>query len=276
MSKSTVILGKAGTGKTFVAAHLAMSLGYLGEKTLLVGCDQKQDTVRALSGEHRASLMEAIERADFETEQVDVSKITVSISDYVDVLELGPSQLIVGHYGSVFESALQLFRAQQVLERYDQLVFDVSEERFDSAFAPLFRWVDSAIAVSDDSAESLFVLNRLLRASLIGYAEYQYPMRVLGAINNRSLGQTAFSNYVEKTQCFALMTVPQESAFANLRQCHKSLFALEKPSREQDQAITDFINVANLMRANPLNLVPVSPLPDEEIWRLESPVSIAN
>ena len=40
MTRTLAILGKGGVGKTFVAAHVAMSLGYMGLKTLLVGCDQ--------------------------------------------------------------------------------------------------------------------------------------------------------------------------------------------------------------------------------------------
>ena len=70
MSKSTAILGKAGVGKTFLAAHLGMAFGYLGDKTLVVGCDQKRDTMRALSGEVRPSLMETLEASNFAYDQV--------------------------------------------------------------------------------------------------------------------------------------------------------------------------------------------------------------
>lgn len=276
MSKSSVVIGKSGTGKTFVAAHLAMALGYLGQRTLLVGCDQKQDARRALSAEARPSLMEAVERAGFDYEQVHLDEVTAAVNAYVDVMELGPSQLIVGHYGSVLDEAFHLFTVRRLLEQYDQIVLDVSEERFDSAFAPLFRWVESAVAVSDDSAESLFVLNRLLRASLIGYYEFKFPLRIVGVVHNRTRQEHAFRRYIERTQCFPLMTIPEEEGLGHLRHFHKTLFGLKKPSREQDRMITDFVKVADLLRANPLNLVPLSPLPDEEVWQLEPPVTFPN
>jgi len=54
-AKTTAVLGKGGAGKTFVAAHLAMAFSYSGSRTLVVGCDQKRDTQRALCESTRPS-----------------------------------------------------------------------------------------------------------------------------------------------------------------------------------------------------------------------------
>ncbi len=269
MSKSTAIVGKSGTGKTFVAAHVAKSLTRLGARTLLVGCDQKRDTHRAVSGESQPSLMEVLELAGYDYEAVRLSDSTITTPDGLDVLELGPSQLIVGHYGAVLEDALHLFALHGVPERYDHIVWDISDDRFDSAFAPLFRWVDTAIAVTDEAAGSLFVLNRMLRAMLIGYSEYQFTLRILGVIHNRSVDRRPFDKYVTRTQLFPLLSIPAQASLARMHLQHATLFDLRKPSEEQVRLRADFVKVAELLLGNPFNVNPPVPLPDEDIWGLE-------
>jgi nitrogenase subunit NifH len=270
MSKSTAIVGKSGTGKTFVAAHVAKALTHLGARTLLVGCDQKRDTHRAVSAEARPSLMEALELAGYDYEAVDLAQSTVSTRDGLDALELGPSQLIVGHYGAVLDDALHLFALHGIPERYDHIVWDISDDRFDSAFAPLFRWVDAAIAVTDEAVGSLFVLNRMLRAMLIGYSEYQFTARILGVIHNRSVDRRPFDKYVSQTHLFPLLSVPADAALARMHLLHATLFDLHKPSEEQVRLRSDFVKVAELLLGNPFTVNPPVPLPDEDIWRLEA------
>ncbi len=274
MSKSTVILGKGGVGKTFVAAHVAMALGYLGEKTLVVGCDQKQDTVRALSPAAGPSLMEALESAGYDHERVDLAALTTTVSPYVDSIELGPSQLLVGQYAGVLDEANHFFRAHNVLSPYSHVVYDLSEERFDATCVALFRRAECALAVTDDTPESLFVLNRLLRAVLIGSYEFKFPLRVIGAINNRSLDPLPFDRYTERTRCFPLLRIPESADLAHLRPFHRTLFALNTLAEPFAQVLDGFIKIAELLRGEPFNLNPMVPLENEEIWKLARPVSL--
>ncbi len=274
MSKSTAILGKAGVGKTFLAAHLGMAFGYLGDKTLVVGCDQKRDTMRALSSEVRPSLMEILEANDFAYDRLHLPEITVSVNDYVDVVELGPSQLLVGHYGTVLDEAFHVFESLGVFGLYDRVLYDVSDERFDAPYVSLFRKVEAAVAVTDESAESLFVLNRLLRASLIGSYEYGYPLHIVGVINNRSVHNLSFERYIERSRCFPLLTIADTPELAHLRRFHRTLFTLESRSPALERIMDGILKVAELLRGEPINLNPVSPLEDEEIWALAPPVSL--
>ncbi len=271
MSRTTAIVGKGGTGKTFVAAHLAMSLGYMGIKTLLVGCDQKRDTLRALSGEDRPALIHALDAVGYAYDELAMADVTARVSDYVDVLELGPSPLLVGHYGNVLDEAFHTFDLHQLWDQYAHILFDVTEERFDANYAPLFRRVEGAIAVTGEGAESLFVLNRLLRAILIGGAEYGMPVKALGVINNRSVNPLPFQRYTERTRLFPLLTVPELAELGNLRFFHRTLLTLDREPPHLKPVVDGFIKIADLLRVDPFVLYPISPLPDEEIWKLEPP-----
>lgn len=274
MSRTVAILGKGGVGKTFVAAHLAMAMSYLGQRTLLVGCDQKQDTVRAVSAEQAPSLMQALELAGWDYEAVPPEQVLVRASDYVDVVEMGPSALLVGDYGSVLEEAFHLFGVHRLLQRYDLVLFDVGEERFDAAYAPLFRRVEAAVAVTDDSPEAMFVVNRLMRAVLIGAYEHGHPLRLLGAVCNRSLNPLAFQRFTERTRCFPLLTIPESAELGHLRPFHRTVFGLERRSESLEAVLDGFVKVSEILRGRPFNLQPVMPLEDEEVWELAPPVSL--
>ena len=275
-AKTTAILGKGGAGKTLVAAHLAMAFDYLGAKTLLIGCDQKQDTVRALSGETRCSLMEALETKAFEYGHVHPEDVIVPVTDFVDVLELGPSPVLVGHYAAVLDESFHWFRRHDLLEQYAQVVFDVTDERWDAVLAPLFRRVQHAVAVTRESAESLFVINRLVRAIQIGAVEMHHPLTLVGLINNASRDPLAFERYLEHTRLFPLLTLPDLPELASLKSFHRTLFTLKSRNPGLQRIHDGFVKIAELLRGDPLNLYTVSTLPDDQIWRLAPAVSLPN
>ncbi len=268
MSRSIAICGKGSVGKTFLAAHLGMAFGYVGDKTLVVGCDQKRDTTLALCPQGRLSLAEGLEQAEFKYDQFELSSVITKVSEHVDVLELGPSQLLVGHYGSVLDEALHLFDQNGVFTTYERIVFDVNDERFDASCAPLLRRLEAVVGVSDDSPESLFVMNRLLRALLIGATEHGLAARMVGAVHNRALNPKAFERYVELSNLFSLLTIGESEELARLRSGHRTLLALESPPPHIERIVVGLLKIAEMLRGDPFNLYPVTPLEDEEIWRL--------
>jgi light-independent protochlorophyllide reductase subunit L len=276
MSQSIAIFGKASVGKTFAAAHLGMAMGYAGDKTLVVGCDQKRDVSRALSREVRPSLMEALETVNYNYDLLDLNEVTASAGADVDVMELGPSQLVVGHYGDVLEEAFHLFDQREIYQRYSRVIFDVNDERFDAVFAPLMRRVQGAIAVCDDTTESLFVLNRLLRAVLIGGSEFGLSLRLVGVVHNRSVNPAAFERYVERTRAFPLITINEIPELARLRTAQRTLFAADSLPPHLDRIVVGFLKIAEMMRGQPFNLVPMMPLEDEEIWQLAPGIKSLN
>ena len=268
MTRSIAILGKSGVGKTFVAAHLAMAMGFFGEKTLLVGCDLKRDTSRAVTGVSSQSLIEALEQVGFDYDRLDLSDVIVPVNEYVDVMELGPSPLLVGHYGELLEEMLHVFQKFSINSAYRRLIFDVNDERFDASYAPLYRYASAAVAVTDESAESLFVLNRMLRAILIGSYEMSLPMRVVGVVNNRSVNPAPFEAFVQHTKCFPLVNIPDSLDLARLRPQQRTLFTLADRSPAQAEAMDDILKVAEMLRGEPFNLYALSPMADDEVWAL--------
>jgi nitrogenase subunit NifH len=268
MTPAAAILGKGGVGKTFVATHLAMACGYLGVKTLLVGCDQKQDTHRALSHAHRPSLMETLDAARYDLGAVDVPALLLPVSPHVDVLELGPGPLLTGTYDAVYEQFIRVIEPSGLLDGYAQVIFDANDERLDAVPLPLLRRVRSAVLVTDESPQALWVLNRMLRALLIGGYELDLPVRVLGVVNNRSQAPLAFERYVERTRCLPLLNIPEAAELARLRADGRTLFAAPDLPRQLDQLVTGFIRLAERLQSPPLALLPLQPLPDEEVWTL--------
>lgn len=271
MSRTTAILGKGGVGKTFVAAHVAMSLGYMGLKTLLVGCDLKGDAMHALTAEERPSLMQRLQDTSFGYDEISMAEVTAKVSDYVDVLELGAPQLLSGHFGNVLDESFHTFDTHRIWDSYDQVIFDVSEERFDANITPLLRRVQNAIAVTTETPESLFVLNRLVRAILIGSNELKTPMKILGVINNRSRNPNIFQAYTDKTRLFPIMTIAESEELSNLRLFHRTLLTLEREPPHLKMIVDGFIGIADFLRVDPYVLYHLSPLPDQEIWKLRPP-----
>jgi hypothetical protein len=186
----------------------------------------------------------------------------------VDVIELGPSQLLVGDYATVYETAFKVFQRNHLLAGYDQVLFDATDERFDAPNLPLFRALDFVVGVTDDQPESLFVLNRMLRGMLIGWNEFGLPMRVLGIAYNRAEGEGIFQRYVERTRAVPLLRLPASVELAELRMHGTTLFSGAKLPRELDVLIDGFLKIVELIQAGVYNLLPVLPLSDEEVWSL--------
>lgn len=270
------ILGKGGVGKTFLTAHVAMAFSYLGSRTLVVGCDQKRDTQRALCTTSKPSLMERLEAMGFDYRAIPPNDVLAPASKYVDVVELGPSPLLTADYGAVYDQAFHYFDTHRLLDGYAQVLFDVTEERFDSGQIPLFRRINGAVAVTDDSTESLFVMNRLLRAVLIGGYEMELPVRMLGMVNNRSANQRLFADYATRTKCPALMSIPLDGDLAAMRRRHRTVFADPNPPRHLDVLIDGFLRVAQFIQSQPMLLDAIVPLEDAEVWALADDLDLAN
>ena len=268
MTNSVAILGRGGVGKTFIAAHLARSFGYFGEKTLLVGCDLKRDTTHAVTQNRGLSLIEALETVGFDYNRLDLAEVVLSANEHVDVMELGPSALLVGQYETILEEALHVFQQFGLESVYSRIVFDVNDDRFDAAIAPLFRYITTAIAITDDAPESFFVLNRLLRAALIGAYELSFPMRVAGAVHNRALDGQAFDQFVQRTNVFPLLSLPNSPDLAQLRQQGQTLFDLKKRTPEQGLYLDKILKMTEILRGEPFNLFSMAPMDDDEIWEI--------
>jgi hypothetical protein len=220
--------------------------------------------------------MEALEQQGYDYRAVDPGEILAPASPYVDVVELGPAPLLMSDYSAVYDQAFHYFDVHHLLDRYAQVLFDVNEERFDASQVPLLRRATAAIAVTDESLESLFVLNRLLRALLIGGYEFELPTRILGVVNNRSTDPRVFERFLERTKCYPLMTIPALGELAALRPAHRTVFADPNPPRQLDQLIDGFLKIAQVIQAEPFLLEAIMPLEDADVWTLADGLGAGN
>ena len=276
MAQITGILGKGGIGKTFVAAHLGAALASQGFKTLLVGCDQKKDLSHGLRGRVQPSLLESLEARNYTFDDAVFGEVVLSVNEALDVLELGAPQLLVGSLDNILDVGFTMLQSSPVVEVYHHIVMDVSEERFDAASAPLFSQIEQVIPVTNDSLEALFVLNRLLRAVLIGGYELNNPARILGVVLNGCHNPVLPGAYLDLAGCLGLITCPPHPELAALRTMHTHLFSQTSLSAEMRKVRFDFMHLADRVRSGVANLMPLKPLLDEEIWAMEPPLSVRN
>ena len=268
MSMNFAIMGKGGVGKTFVAAHLALALAETGLRTLLVGCDQKQDTRRQVTPEPMSCLMDELRVRGFVHDELPLEAVAAEVTEYLHVMELGASPLLSGTYATVLDEAFQTFDALDLWDHYDCILFDVTEERFDGSHTALFRRVERGLLVMDETPESMFITNRMIRASLIGAHELKSRLKLVGLINNRSTHPERFRSFAEATRLFPLLSIPEQPWLAGLKPRHEHLF-MQAGLPPEAKAVRDgFITLSSLVRGVNPSILPLNPLFDEDVWRL--------
>ena len=267
MMHSCAIVGKSGSGRTFVATHVAAALAYMGVRTLLVGCDTKPDAARAFSSAPAPSLLQAFQEAGGPPPG-GLNTVVATITPYLDVMETGPTPLGQGNHGQLLQEVLDFLDGHDARERYQHIVFDLNEERFDSAWMPVLKAVSAVIGVTTEDPGALFVLNRMARGVLLANYEGDAPARLLGVINNRSLGTGLFRAYVERTRFFPLVEIPEHSALGALRATRQTLFSFDPEPREFKAVVDGLVQIGDAIRTGSYAMQPAGPLEDDVIWQL--------
>ena len=268
MSMNFALIGKGGVGKTFVAAHLSLAMAESGLRTLLVGCDQKHDTHRMLTRQPMSSLMDELRVRGFVHDELPLEAVAVFHSEHLHVMELGASPLLSGSYSTVLDEAFQTFDALDLWNRYDCIVFDVTEERFDGSHMALFRRVERGLLIMDESPESMFITNRMMRAALIGAHEFKTRLKLIGLVNNRSTHPQRFEQFAETTRLFPLLSIPQHPWLATLKPRQENLFTAQNLPPDAKAVREGFVTLSNLVRGVNPSILPLNPLFDEDMWRL--------
>ncbi len=102
------------------------------------------------------------------------------------------------------------------------------------------------------------------------------PVKLLGVINNRNLDPAPFQRFAERTRAFPLLSIPERAELGHLQHFHRTLLTLEREPPDFKTVVDGFIRIADILRVDPFVLYPLSPLPDEEIWKLAPPVALPN
>ncbi|MGK0288891.1 MAG: nitrogenase subunit NifH [bacterium] len=270
------VLGKGGTGKTFVASNLAMAMGHYGKKTLLIGADFKKDTSRCVTSKKVSALFEELEKSDFNYQETNPKNYIVPINEYVDVIELGGAPIITGHYGHVINECFVLFQEYHTFWDYDWVIWDVNSEDFGGSFQEVFRRSVHILGVTDGSLESLFVINRLIKTTQIAKGEYSYPAKLFGLVPNKLRSDVYLKKFTKQTNLLTFSYIPEQPQLQQIRHQHQTLFSLENPNFDQQEAKDTMARVADLINSDPVFLKPILAMEDDDLWNLHaSPIPIS-
>lgn len=261
------VLGKSGTGKTLAATHFASALAYFGFKTLLIGTGAKKDAARCYSSKIPFSVYEQLEKNQFSYLETSPNSFLLPVNDYLDVLEMGPSPLIVGDYGTVISESMAVVREHKLFSKYDWVVWDVTDSNHGSAFREVFRASRYLFVMTDDSIESLFEVNRIIRAFQIARFEYNDGCELTGLLPNKVRDDHFIKKFTEASGLMTFSQLPFDPVIAGLRKTHRTLFDIEQKTPAQKEYLDVFLRIIELLIRDPFALKTINPLRDDQIWK---------
>jgi nitrogenase iron protein NifH len=179
------VYGKGGIGKSTTSQNMAVALGEMGKKILIIGCDPKADCSRLIL--HR-SIDETVLDLVREESEVVVDDIVHKGAFGIDCIESGGPEPGVGCAGRGIITALGLVEQLDIFKRdYDFVFYDVLGDVVCGGFAMPIRegYAEEIYIVTSGEFMALYAANNICRG-IIKFAD-QGKVRLGGLICNSRL-----------------------------------------------------------------------------------------
>ncbi len=163
------IYGKGGIGKSTIAAHVAAAWAQSGLDVLLIGCDPKADSTRALLGRRTLPLLDRYEellgRSDRGGGPIALDELIEVGFARVRCVEIGGPEPGIGCAGRGISMALELMDKNKAFNGMDVVVFDVLGDIVCGGFATPMRlgYAREVYIVTSGEFSALYAANNIAR-----------------------------------------------------------------------------------------------------------------
>ena len=158
------IYGKGGSGKSMVAANLAVQYALAGKKVLQIGCDPKHDSTLSIrGGKPIPTVLSLVEKE--RTMDLPSELFTHECVHGISCIEAGGPEPGVGCAGRGIVMAFQLINRGNFLEKFDVVILDVLGDVVCGGFAaPLQHGIASRVAILvSDNLMSIYAANNVAK-----------------------------------------------------------------------------------------------------------------
>ncbi len=260
------VYGKGGIGKSTISTHLAAAWAASGLRVMLVGCDPKADSTRALLGHRSTPLLDRYEEL---VASADSGGASSSLRGLIEVgfagvrcVEIGGPEPGVGCAGRGISMALELMEQSNAFADLDVVVFDILGDIVCGGFAVPMRlgFAREVYIVTSGEYSALYAANNICR----GMRSLQ---ATLGGIIANCRGLPAEKQLVE-TLAHAvgstlIGTIPRSGAFPRSAMVGKTIIESVPESAEAGQ----IVRLSQAILDNQ-NLIVPSPLDDAALDEL--------
>ncbi len=264
--KQIAIYGKGGIGKSTTTSNVAASMGMLGKKVLVIGCDPKADTVRSLTGKNRATtVLNAYRESQLTGNKFTIDQILYKGYAGVDCIESGGPEPGVGCAGRGIITAIEILNNLGLFEKnnYDVVLYDVLGDVVCGGFAMPIRMglAQQVYTITSGEFMSVYAANNICRGivkySISGGAKYAGLICNSRNVVNEELYLNHFCNKINAPY---LQSIPRDP-IVQVAEGNGMTVIEYAPNCNQAKA---YKKLAQLMLVNENYIIP-KPMSDDEL-----------
>ena len=263
-AKVFAIYGKGGIGKSTTSSNLSVAFTKLGKRVLQIGCDPKHDSTFTLTKKLMPTVIDVLESVDFHSEELRIEDFVFEGYSGVMCVEAGGPPAGTGCGGYVVGQTVKLLKEHHLLDDTDVVIFDVLGDVVCGGFAAPLQHADRALIVTANDFDSIFDMNRIVRA--IGAKAKNYNVRLGGVIANRSDATDQIDKYNAQIGLQTMARIPSLDIIRQSRLKKATLFEMDD-SPDVRMVQNEYMQLAARLWAGTDPLI-CQPMKDRDIFDL--------